>query len=73
MSALGALKDHLMTAIATSAVLGGGTVVITTRVDLARHDERITRIENLSDEMDGLSKELAVTREQLAVVKAKQE
>lgn len=70
MISAAALKDHLMTALATAALLGGGGMLVTHEVDLGRHDERIERIEALDDSIDGLTKELASTREQLVRVEA---
>lgn len=67
------LKDHLVNAVATAAVLGGGAAIIQNKVDLAKHDERITRIEKLDESMDKLADELAETRETLARVEARQE
>ena len=61
------LKEHLVTALATTAMLGAGTALVSHQVDLGRHDERITRIEQLDDSMDELSKEMVETR--LAVAK----
>lgn len=62
-----------MTALATSALLGGSAMVVKQEVTAARHDERLTRLENLDDSIDDLTKEMARTREQLARVEAKQE
>lgn len=67
------VKDHLFNAVATAAVLGGGAAVIQNKVDLAKHDERIARIEKLDESMDKLADELAETRETLARVEARQE
>lgn len=73
MVSLSALKDHLVTAGASAALLGGAAALIGTKVDIARHDERITRIEKLDESMVSLSKEMASTREALARVEARQE
>lgn len=67
------VKDHLFNAVATAAVLGGGAAVIQNKVDLAKHDERIARIEKLDESMDKLADELAETRETLARVETRQE
>lgn len=71
--ALKDLKDHLLNAVAAAAVLGGGATLIQGKVDLAKHDARITRLERLDESMDKLTSELATTRETLASVKARQE
>jgi len=71
--ALKDLKDHLLNAVAAAAVLGGGATLIQGKVDLAKHDARITRLERLDESMDKLTDELASTRETLASVKARQE
>jgi len=68
-----ALKDHLIQAVAVAGILGGGTVLIDTKVDVARHDERITRIEELDKNMDELREDLRTTREALARVEARQQ
>ena len=73
MVSLSALKDHLVTAGASAMLLGGSATLITTKIDIARHDERITRIEKLDETMTSLSKEMAATREALARVEARQE
>lgn len=62
-------KDQLITAVATAAILGGGGTLISTRVELGRHDERIERIETLTQEMSELRRELADTRVSLAEIK----
>jgi hypothetical protein len=67
------VKDHLFNAVATAAVLGGGATIIQNRVTLAQHDTRIERIEKLDESMEKLADELAVTRETLARVEARQE
>ncbi|WP_152524699.1 hypothetical protein [Novosphingobium lindaniclasticum] len=73
MSLKDMLRDHLLPAVATAAVLGGGASIIQTKVDVAKHDERISRIEKLDATMDKLTGELAETRETLARVEARQE
>ena len=62
------LKEHLITAVATSALLGGGAALVSARIDLARHDERITRIEKLDERMTKLDDRLVET--QLAIAKS---
>lgn len=66
------LKEHLVQAVATAAILGGGAALIDTKVDLARHDERIARIEKLDESMELLQGELQTTREALARVEERQ-
>lgn len=67
------IRDHLIQAAGAALLIGGGATIIQTKVDVARHDERITRIEELDKSMDRLSEEVAKTREELARVSAKQE
>lgn len=67
------LKEHLVQAAAAALLLGGGAAIVDNKVDLARHDERITRIEELDESMKALQDDLKVTREELARVSARQE
>lgn len=69
MSALQTLKDHLVTAVATAAVLGGGGSIIANKIDIGRHDERISAIENLADELDETQDELRDTRVAIEALK----
>lgn len=70
---LPAIKDHLINAVLAAAVVGGGAAVVDTKVDVARHDERITRIEELDKSMDALRDELKVTRESLVRIEERQQ
>jgi hypothetical protein len=72
MSRLTDLKDQLVNGLAAAALLGGGAAVIDNRVDVARHDERLTRIESLDESMEKLTGEMGRTREQLARLEARQ-
>jgi hypothetical protein len=60
VSVLSALKDHLMTAIATSAVLGGGTMLISTKINDARQDQQI---ETALAALPEIQKDTRATRE----------
>lgn len=67
------LRENLFPAIATAAALGGGATVVQSRVDLASHDQRISRIEDLDKNMDELRDDLRETRETLIRVEARQQ
>jgi hypothetical protein len=69
--ALENLKDHLMSAVATAAVLGGGTAIFTDHVAISRQDVRIERIEKLDERMTKLDERLVAT--QLALAKVSDE
>jgi hypothetical protein len=67
------LKEYVINAVAATVAIGAGGTLLTSRVDLARHDERITRIEKLDDKMDRLSERLDHFSVDLARVETKQE
>lgn len=67
------LKEHLVTALATTAMLGAGSALVSHQVELGRQDERIARIEKLDDSIDQLSKEMTETRLALAKMEGQQE
>lgn len=67
------IKTHLIQAGATALLVGGSAAVVQTKVDIARIDERVNRIERLDESMTTLARELATTREELARVSARQE
>ena len=67
------LKTALIQAAAGALLIGGSTTVVQSRVDIARIDERLTRIERLDTTMQTLSRDLAQTREELVRVQARQE
>lgn len=73
MSSLSGLKDHLVTAIATAAMLGGGGTLIANKVIIGRLDERVSAIENLAAEMDQTQQELIETRIAIAQLSVKAE
>jgi hypothetical protein len=66
------LKEHLVTALATTAMLGASTALVSHEVELGRQDERIARIEKLDDSMDELSKEMVETRLVVAKMQGEQ-
>lgn len=67
------LSDRLVFPIVTAVTLGGGAAIVQNRVELAKHDVRIARIEKLDESMGKLSEKLDETRETLAKVEARQE
>lgn len=59
------LKDHLINAVAAAAVLGGGSTIVLNKLDIARHDERISQVERLGTNIEGLRGELRETSRKL--------
>lgn len=68
-----ALKEHLINAVAAAAVLGIGSITFSNSTAVARHDERIRRIESVGEKIDGLRDDLGATREQLQRLDARLE
>lgn len=60
-----ALRDHLVSAAATAALLGGGASVLTNKIDLAVLDGRVARLEELNTNVEALRKDMQATREEL--------
>ena len=56
------LKEHLVTAVMTACALGAGGTIVAHEVALERQDERLSNIENLSEQLDSTKDELAKTR-----------
>lgn len=53
------LKEHLINVVAAAAVLATGTAVASDQAELARHDERIKRVEHLDQSITGLRTDLS--------------
>ena len=70
---MASLKEHIINAVAATAAIGAGGTLLSSRIELARHDERIQRIEKLDDKMDRLSDRLDRFSVDLARVQTKQE
>jgi outer membrane murein-binding lipoprotein Lpp len=70
---MASLKEAIINAVAASAAIGAGGAIVTGKIDLARHDERIQRIEKLDAKMDRLSERLDRFSVDLARVETKQE
>lgn len=70
---LQALKDHLITAVSTAALLGGATTLVSTNITSARHDERIKRVEEAVEAIPAMQKDLRETREGIIRMEAKME
>jgi hypothetical protein len=70
MSALSSLKDHLIQAAATAALLGGGTAVVSNKINDARQDQQITQAAVILPE---IQKDVKATREAVIRLEAKQE
>lgn len=52
------LKEHIINAAAATVLIAGGSQIVSTKVELARQDERIQRIEDLNNSVDGLRSDL---------------
>lgn len=52
------LKEHVINAVAAAAAIGASSTLITTKVNDARQDQRIERLEDLDDSVDGLRADL---------------
>lgn len=68
-----AIRDHLLQVIAGAAVLGGGGMLVTNQVSLARQDERIKTIETIPATLDEIKKAQATTNERLMAIETKLE
>lgn len=69
----GVLKDRLFEAAATAIILGGGAQVVSTSIDVAKHDERLERVEKIDDRMEIIQQEVSETREAVARLETKLE
>lgn len=67
---LAALKDHLMSAAATAALLGTGTAVVTSTITNARQD---VQLEAAMKALPEIQKDVKETREVVIRLEAKQE
>lgn len=67
---LPALKDHLIQALATAALLGGGAAVVDAKVDNARQDVELKAAAEILPE---IQKDVRETREVVIRLEAKQE
>lgn len=70
---MASLKEYIINAVAATVAVGAGGAIITNKVEIARHDERIQRIEKLDDKMDNLSERLDRFSVDIARVQTKQE
>lgn len=69
----GPLKDRIIEATAAAVLLGGGAQVISTTVDVAKHDERLERVEKIDDRIEIIQQEVSETREAVARLETKLE
>jgi len=60
------LRDHLVSAAAGAALLGGGATIISNKVDVSVLDTRVKNLEKLNGNIETLQSELAETRIELA-------
>jgi hypothetical protein len=73
MISAAALKDHLIQALATAALLGGGATVIQSKVDNARQDTELASQRQAMEAIPEIQKDVRATREDIAAMKARQE
>lgn len=73
MISAAALKDHLIQAIATAALLGGGATIIDSKVDNARQDTELAAQREALRALPEIQKDVRATREDVAAMKATQE
>lgn len=59
---LAGLRDHLISAAAGAALLGGGATIVATKVSVAVHEQRIGQLEGLSEDIKGLRNDIADLR-----------
>lgn len=62
-----------MEAAAAAALLGGGAQVVSTTVDVAKHDTRLERVEKIDARMEDIQKEVSETREAVVRLETKLE
>lgn len=53
------IKSQIINAVATAALLGVGSTVIGVKINDARQDDRIARLETLNDNVNQLSADLS--------------
>lgn len=63
---LSGLKDHLISAAAGALLLGGGATVVSTKINVAVHEERIAQLETLNQNVEGLRSDIADLRVEMA-------
>lgn len=68
-----AIKEYVINAVAAAVAVGAGTSIISDKLKLARHDERIMRLETLNASVDGLREDLQSVDKKLERVDAKLE
>jgi hypothetical protein len=68
-----ALRDHIVQVVAGAAILGGGSVLVTNHIEVARHDERIKTIETIPETLEEIKKAQALTNERLISIETKLE
>lgn len=67
------LKETIINAVAATAAIGAGTTILGNKIELARVDERIARIERLDAKLDSVSERLDRFNVDLTRVQTKQE
>lgn len=63
---MSALRDHLVSAAAGAALLGGGATIIANRVDIAVTNERLDTLEVLNGNVEKLSDDISDLRVEMA-------
>lgn len=65
------LKTYVIQAIAAAAAVGAGSTLITNKVDNAKQDVRIERLEGLNSNVEGLRTDLDRVDRHLSLVEGK--
>lgn len=52
------LKEHVINAVAATILIAGGSTVVSSKLDIARQDERIRQLEDLNNSVNGLRDDL---------------
>lgn len=67
------IKERIIEAVATAALLGGGGLIVTGAISDGQQDTRIERLERLDEKLDEMSRDLHATKEGVIRLEAKLE
>jgi len=66
---LSSLKDHLVSAAAGAALLGGGATIITNKVDLAANNQKIESLQVIAEDIRDIKGDVQRTKTDVAVIR----
>lgn len=69
----GALKEHLVSAVAGAALLGGGATVIGNKVMLADHDRQLDNVTAMAADLREIKSDMNDTKTDVAVIRTQVE